>query len=232
VQVGTGANCIGLYVDGTQGMWQIAVIWILAATIGIFASGKISGGHLNPAVTLSFAVVRPSDFALANVVPYWAAQVLGAMLGAMINLTIFYRAAIEFEQSVGVKRGSAASIQSAEALSDYWSLSDFVDNSLHALFLEAFGTAFLVFVIFMITNPANNVPSGAVPILVGIAIGSMVNILGPLTKYVQSIGRAFVFASLCLSVSHPPPLPPSPATLIHASSSAPVSTLHVISDLV
>jgi len=184
VQVGTSANCIGLYVNGERGMWQIAVIWILAATIGILASGKISGGHLNPAVSLSFAVWRPSEFPSSNVLPYWAAQLAGAFVGSLINLAIFFKTIADYEANLGIERGSESSIQSAAALSDYWSLSGHVSSSFHAFFLEAFGTAFLVFTVFTLTNAANDVPKGAVPVLVGVAIGVMVNGLGPLTKYV------------------------------------------------
>jgi glycerol uptake facilitator-like aquaporin len=61
------------------------------------------------------------------------------------------------------------------------SLSKYVTSGWHAFLLEAFGTAFLVFCIFMLTNKKNSVPSAAVPPLVAIAIGSMVVLLGPMT---------------------------------------------------
>jgi glycerol uptake facilitator protein len=61
------------------------------------------------------------------------------------------------------------------------SLSSGVAGSLHAIFIEAFGTAFLTFVIFAVTNPKNNVPASAMAPLVGTAIGMMVALLGFLT---------------------------------------------------
>jgi len=163
-------------------MWQIAIVWILAATIGIYSCGKISGGHLNPAVTLSFALVRPSDLNYTKVLPYWLAQITGGMVGAIINMTIFYKAVVDFEDTRGLHRGSQESILSASAFTDYWSLSDYVSGTLHAFILEAFGTAFLVFVIFAVTNPKNNVPASAVAPLIGTAIGSMVFLIGSFTK--------------------------------------------------
>jgi len=66
----------------------------------------------------------------------------------------------------------------------------------HAFFIEAFGTAFLTFCIFAVTNPKNNVPSGAIAPIVGIAIGSMIVMLGNLTGYVLNfVIVIFVFIS-------------------------------------
>jgi MIP family channel proteins len=163
-------------------MWQIAVIWILAATLGIYASGAISGGHLNPAVTLSFALARPSVFSFGKVVPYWIAQIFGGFIATIVNLCIFVQAVSLFEKKQGIVRGTPESIGSAAAFSDYWSLSDYVASGFHAFFLEALGTAFLVFIVFMATHPKNSVPSGAVAPCVGVAIGCMVTLLGPLTN--------------------------------------------------
>jgi len=55
------------------------------------------------------------------------------------------------------------------------------DNGVHAFFIEAFGTAVLTFVIFTVTHLRNPVPGAAVPAIVGIALGSLVTTLGPLT---------------------------------------------------
>jgi glycerol uptake facilitator-like aquaporin len=61
------------------------------------------------------------------------------------------------------------------------SLSDAVTDDYHACFIEAFGTAFIVFIIFMVTSPQYTIPGAAVPPIVAIAVGAMVAILGPLT---------------------------------------------------
>ena len=101
-------------------MWQIAAVWSVAATLGIYASGSLSGGHLNPAVTLSFATVRPGDFAVSQVLPYWLAQLLGGILGALTNFVIYHAAIGRFEKRLDLVRGMDNSIQSAAAFGDYW----------------------------------------------------------------------------------------------------------------
>jgi len=59
-----------------------------ALMVMVFAGGHISGGHYNPAVTLGVLIrgkVKPAD-----VVPYWIAQLAGAVLAALA--TNFLRA--------------------------------------------------------------------------------------------------------------------------------------------
>ncbi len=65
-----------------SGWLVIAVGWALAVTFGVFAVGRISGAHLNPAVTLALAAT--GQFPWADVGPYVLAQLLGAMLGATL----------------------------------------------------------------------------------------------------------------------------------------------------
>lgn len=181
VQIGCGSLCLAIYLQALKGMWQIAVIWTLGATLGILSTASISGGHLNPAVTLAFALVRRDDFSWKKVVPYWCAQLSGAMLAGLINLLLFHSAIRRYERKNGIARGDADSTLSAAAFGDYWSNSKSVDNAVHAFFIEAFATGFLTFVIFSMTHENNPLPSTAVPPAVGVAIGLMVALFGPLT---------------------------------------------------
>jgi glycerol uptake facilitator-like aquaporin len=56
-----------------------------------------------------------------------------------------------------------------------------VESAFHATVIEAFGTGFLCLIIFAATNPTTSVPPSAVAVFVGVAIGLMVTLLGPLT---------------------------------------------------
>src|ERR1700726_2063869 len=64
------------------GYTNITLGWGLAVTMGIYLAGKVSGGHLNPAVTLALAVFR--GFPWSKVVPYSLAQTTGAFLAAAL----------------------------------------------------------------------------------------------------------------------------------------------------
>lgn len=74
----------GVVLRGTKnenaGWIVITFGWALAVTFGVYAAGKVSGAHLNPAVTLGLAATGQFDW--AKVPLYLTGQMLGAMLGA------------------------------------------------------------------------------------------------------------------------------------------------------
>jgi glycerol uptake facilitator protein len=76
----------GVVLRGTKsenaGWIVITVGWALAVTFAVYAVGSISGGHLNPAVTVALA--SAGEFAWAKVPAYVLAQLLGAFLGATL----------------------------------------------------------------------------------------------------------------------------------------------------
>ena len=65
-----------------SGWMVIATAWGLAVAVPVYAVGRISGAHLNPAITLGMAII--GKFAWSAVPGYLAAQFLGAFLGAII----------------------------------------------------------------------------------------------------------------------------------------------------
>lgn len=76
----------GVVLKGTKnensGWLVITIGWGLAVAFGVYAVGRISGAHLNPAVTLALAAT--GQFEWANVPLYVAAQMIGAILGAVL----------------------------------------------------------------------------------------------------------------------------------------------------
>jgi glycerol uptake facilitator protein len=65
-----------------SGWMVITTGWAMAVAMGLYASARISGGHINPAVTLGLAAI--GKFPWSDVPRYLAAQFLGAFLGAVI----------------------------------------------------------------------------------------------------------------------------------------------------
>src|SRR3712207_2561140 len=64
--------------------------WGMAVAIAVYTVGRISGAHINPAVTLGLASIElfgftdVPNFGLADVIPYIIAQFLGAFVGAVL----------------------------------------------------------------------------------------------------------------------------------------------------
>jgi len=67
---------------GALGHVGVAISFGLVIMVMIYAVGHISGAHFNPAVTLGFALTR--HFPLPRVGLYWAAQMAGALVAALL----------------------------------------------------------------------------------------------------------------------------------------------------
>jgi glycerol uptake facilitator protein len=86
---GVVANVILNDTKGNNSGWiVITTAWGLAVFVGVTVAGPYSGAHLNPAVTLALAIA--GKFAWASVVPYIAAQFLGAFAGAFLVWIMYY----------------------------------------------------------------------------------------------------------------------------------------------
>lgn len=85
---GVVANCLLKKSKGENGGWIVITAgWGFAVLCGILVSLGVGGvAHLNPAVTVALAV-SSGDF--SNVVPYIAAQIGGAILGALLVWLVY-----------------------------------------------------------------------------------------------------------------------------------------------
>src|ERR1700749_4178680 len=80
---GVVANVVLNDTKGNNSGWVvITTAWGLAVFVGGVVAGPYSGAHLNPAVTIGLAIA--GKFAWGSVVPYIAAQILGAAAGALL----------------------------------------------------------------------------------------------------------------------------------------------------
>jgi hypothetical protein len=121
VQIGTGSVMSAVFTDSLVGLFQIASVWIIAVTIAISTTAGISGAHLNPAMSVAFASLRPSkSFGWNKVIPYSLAQVTGAVLASWVNLLLYASTIRAFEASHGIIRASATGIASAKVFGEYF----------------------------------------------------------------------------------------------------------------
>src|SRR5258707_2340245 len=86
---GVVANVVLGKTKGHASGWiVIAFGWGMAVYVAAFAVSDLSGAHLNPAVTLSFAAA--GKFPWADVPKFIVSQLIGAFLGAVV-VVFFYR---------------------------------------------------------------------------------------------------------------------------------------------
>jgi len=163
VLFGTGTP--GEIVNG--GYTNITLGWGLAVTMGIYIAGKISGAHLNPAVSISLAVYR--DFPWRKVAPYILAQTLGAFLAAAIVYWNYLPAFHAFDPDL-VKTAGV-----------FTTFPKFPDVPFAGLLDQTIGTALLLMMILAITDERNQPPGanlgalmvGLVVVAIGMAFGGM-----------------------------------------------------------
>jgi aquaporin Z len=94
-----------VFASANTGYLGIALAAGLAVVISVYAVGSISGGHFNPAVTLG--VAASGRLAWRDVLPYIAAQLVGAIVASSLMFAIAAGASKSFFRSA-IKNGFAS----------------------------------------------------------------------------------------------------------------------------
>jgi MIP family channel proteins len=172
--VGAGSICADQYLraSGQSGVGLLGIAAAHGLAIGLMVTniGHISGGHLNPAVTIGFWVTR--RLGTLHSICYWIAQLLGAAAAAYLITAI-----------VPETVWRPVSLGTPDLAPDF--------TRMHGMALEAVLTFFLVFAVFATAADAK----GAFNKIAGFAIGLTVtmDILfgGPFTGAAMNPARAF-----------------------------------------
>ncbi|EHS64096.1 hypothetical protein PGT21_034567 [Puccinia graminis f. sp. tritici] len=117
----------------------------IAVMIGVYVAGGISGGHLNPTVTISLAIFR--DFPWQKVIPYCSAQVFGGLMGSLTIQLIYAGGLDVYEGGEGIRTISGPSSTAgfflsypAPYMSNFCSFfQQFLDSTIVLLFIMAIG---------------------------------------------------------------------------------------------
>src|SRR5918994_1390698 len=83
VLIGPGTAMVNAFTGGAVGHVGVALAFAFVVIAMIYALGHLSGAHINPAVTIGFWAVR--RFPAAEVLPYIAAQSIGAILASLLS---------------------------------------------------------------------------------------------------------------------------------------------------
>lgn len=155
------------------GMFMITAGWAVGVAVGVYASGHVSGGHINPAVTLAYAI--GGTFSWSLVPGYICSQMAGAMAGSFL-VYLTYRSQYK------------ATDDPSAILSTFATIPE-VRHTWNNLVTEAIGTAVLVFGVLAIFAPGNQIPVPQGPALVGLLVFGIGMSLGGPTGYAINPAR-------------------------------------------
>ena len=146
--------------NNNAGWLTITIGWGIAVTMGAFVSGYMSLAHLNPAVTIAFAIA--GELAWSSVLPYIIAQMLGAFLGSVF-VWLQYKDHYDITEDQGAILATFATAPE-------------IYNPVTNLISEAIGTFVLMFGILSFSNYdtfpwAGNLIVGALIIGIGLSLG-------------------------------------------------------------
>lgn len=193
VLFGTGSVAAAVLTSAQMGVWQVAVVWGFGVTLAIYATGAVSGAHLNPAVSLAFALRRPRAFPVGHLVPYCLAQLGGAVLAGVAVAACFAPFIARFEATNQLERGAPGSERAAMVFGEYFpnpaifgtdAAAQALVSPLAATLVEGFGTAVLVFLIFALTDTDNAAapPAGLAPFFIGFTVAVLISLFAPITQ--------------------------------------------------
>ncbi len=176
---GVVANVVLKQTNGHNSGWIVITAgWAMAVTFAVYCVNAFSGAHLNPAVTIGLAAI--GKFAWAQVPLYVAAQMLGAVLGAVL-VWLAYLPHWGATEDQGSKLGVFCTAPA-------------IRSPLANVICEVIGTAVLVLGVLAILSPQNLVPNsgfdkGLAPALVGVMVWAIGLSLGGPTGYAINPAR-------------------------------------------
>jgi len=135
------------------GLLGVSFAFGLTVLTMAYAVGGISGGHFNPAVSLGLAVA--GRFEMRSLLPYWAAQVAGAVFAAAVLYLI-----VSGKSDFGGVGGFASNGYGSASPGGYGLFS--------SLLTEVVMTAFFLIIILGATS--KDAPAGFAPIAIGLGL--------------------------------------------------------------
>ena len=193
---GTSAVAVAVLFNAFSGLVQTALVWGVGVTLAIYATRHLSCAHLNPAVSLGMVLTGRMQSRL--LLPYWGAQLAGAMLAGGCVLLLFQGPIAGFEAANGIVRGESSSVKTAMLFGEYFPNPGFASPWFQvsipsAMLVEGLGTFVLVTLIFLLTEGCNvGRPSDVLaPVFIGTAVTALIAVMAPLTQTGLNPARDF-----------------------------------------
>ena len=161
---GVVANVVLTKTKGNNGGWIVITFgWAIAVFTGVFVAGKVSGAHLNPAVSVALAYL--GQIKLDALPLYLGGQMIGAMLGAFVVWVCY-------------KQHFDVTNEAANKLAVFCT-GPAIRNAGFNFVTELVGTFILVFGVLFMVKPANSLGAlDALPVAL-LVLGIGLSLGGP-----------------------------------------------------
>lgn len=161
---------------------SIAWAWGLGVTLGVYTAARISGAHLNPAVTVALATF--SDFSWRKVAPFALAQTLGAFVAALVVRVVYSDAIATVDPGHTIATQGIFSTLPGNGSMDV--------STGTALLDQIIGTALLLFLVLAVTDSRNDAPvAWMAPFIVGLIVVAIGMAWGTNAGYAINPARDF-----------------------------------------
>ncbi|MDG1428242.1 MAG: aquaporin [Crocinitomicaceae bacterium] len=151
---GTGAMVINTEMDGVISHFGVATSWGLVVMIMIFAYGRISGAHMNPAVTITLTLLKLHP--KKEVLPYLVSQAVGAFLASFVLRLLFPQ-----NELLGSSLPQGSETQS---------------------FVLEFILTFMLMLVILLTSQGRRIEQYFAPIAIGMTVGLEALFAGPVSN--------------------------------------------------
>jgi glycerol uptake facilitator protein len=163
--------------------------WAMAVAMAVWVAGGVSGAHINPAVTLAFAVRR--KFSWAKVLPYWGAQVFGAFVGAALVWLVYVNAINQFNFAARTPKSGGQALATFSIFATF-PAGYFRGGYGGPLIDQVVGTALLLILVVALIDIRNTaVGSNLAPLGIGLAVAAIGMSFGPNAGYAINPARDF-----------------------------------------
>jgi glycerol uptake facilitator protein len=163
---------------------SIAWAWGLGVTLGVYLAARLSGAHLNPAVTLTLAAFK--GFPWKKVVPYALAQTAGAFAAALLVRWNYTEVLAKADPGHSIKTQFIFSTlpgngSTTAGVHEWGAFRD-----------QVIGTAILLILILAITDALNNPPGANLgPFIIGLVVVAIGMAFGTDAGYAINPARDF-----------------------------------------
>lgn len=195
---GVGGNLQATVTKGAGGSFEsLSFAWGFGCMLGVYVAGGISGGHINPAVTISMAIFR--KFPWKKVPVYIVAQIFGAFFGGAMAYGYFWSSITDFEGGKDIRTAASGACL-------FTNPKPYVTWR-NAFFDEFIGAAMLVGCLMALLDDTNAPPAnGMTAFVVGLLVAAIGMALGYQTSFTINPARDLgprIFAAMIGYGAHP-----------------------------